>query len=117
MALENKWVGYLQRGYLQIKNSILNRVRSSVPEITDFSESNILVIIVSMFSGMVEQLNYYIDQLLRESFVTTARRYTSLVRHARTFDYRIKAANPASTVLVVTFLKAGEPYYLLPGQE
>ena len=116
MALENKWVGYLQRGYLQIKNSILNRVRSSVPEITDFSESNILVIIVSMFSGMVEQLNYYIDQLLRESFVTTARRYTSLVRHARTFDYRIKAANPASTVLTVTFIKNGEPYNLQTGE-
>jgi hypothetical protein len=107
MALKNQWVGYVQRGYLDIKNSILNKIRVNVPELTDFSESNIFVIITSIFAGLIEQINYYIDQLMRESFLVTARRYTSLIRHARMFDYRVKAANPASTVLTVTFFKSG----------
>jgi hypothetical protein len=116
MALTNKWVGYLDRGYTQIKQSILNRVRVNVPEITDYSESNIFVIITSILAGLVEQLNYYIDQLLRESFIVTARRYTSVVRHSRMFDYRIKAANPASTIITIEFLKNGAPYVLQNGQ-
>lgn len=116
MPLKNNWVGYLERGYLQIKQSILNRVRVKVPEITDFSESNIFVIITSIMAGLVEQLHYYIDQLMRESFIVTARRYTSVVRHARMFDYRIKASFPSSTVLTLDFIKNGEPYTLQSGE-
>lgn len=116
MALKNKWVGYIQRGYLDIKNSVLNRIRTDVPEITDFSESNIFVIITSIFAGLVEQINYYIDQLMRESFISTARRYTSMVRHSRLFDYRIKAANPASTLLTVEFFKNNTPLVLGSGE-
>lgn len=117
MPQKNKWVGYTQRGYLEIKQSILNKVRTHVPEQTDFSESNIFVIIVSIFAGLVEQLNYYIDQLMRESFVPTARRYSSLVRHSRVFDYRIKAANPASVDVTITLYKDGEPYTLQTGEQ
>lgn len=116
MALKNKWVSYLDRGYLQIKQSILNRLRTIMPEYSDFSESNIFVIISSIVAGLVEQIHYYIDQLLRESFITTARRYTSVVRHSRLFDYRIKAANSASTVLTLVFKKAGEQYFLGSGE-
>lgn len=114
--LENKWVSYTQRGYFQIKQSIVNRVRSSVPEQTDLSESNIFVILISIFSGLVEQINYYIDQLLRESFVTTARRYSSLVKHSRLFDYRIKAASPAFVDVLITLKKEGETYTLQEGE-
>lgn len=117
MGLKNNWVGYVERGYYDIKQSILNRVKASVPEITDFSESNIFVIIISVFAGLIEQVNYYIDQLMRESFLPTARRYTSAVNLTRIIDYRIKAANPASTDLRVTLLNASdEPYSIQYGQ-
>lgn len=117
MKFENNWVGYLERGYYQIKQSILNRVRIKVPEITDFSETNIFVIIISIFAGLVEQINYYIDQLARESFITTARRYSSVVKLSRLIDYRLRAANPASTDLTVKLLDSEEDeFHLSPGQ-
>ena len=104
MKINNPWVGYLDRSYLQIKNSLLQRLGEKVPEVTDHSESNILVIILSMFSGVAEMLNYYIDNMAREAFITTARRYSSVVRHTRLIDYRIKAAIPSTTDLTLTFL-------------
>lgn len=103
MKLTNKWVGYLDRSYLQIKNSVLDRLGQLVPEMTDHSESNIMVILVSIFSGIGESLNYYIDNMAREAFLPTARRYSSAVRHARLIDYRIKAAIPATVDVRVRF--------------
>lgn len=104
MPLQNQWVTYLNRSHLQIKNSILNRLGDLVPEVTDHSESNILVIIISIFSGIAEMLNYYIDNMAREAFITTARRYSSVVKHTRLIDYRIKSALPASVDLNISFL-------------
>jgi len=102
MALKNQWVGYLNRSYQQIKSSLLTRLGETVPEVTDHSESNILVVIISMFSGVTEQLNYYIDNMAREAFISTARRFSSLVKLTRLIDYRIKAAVPASVDLLLT---------------
>lgn len=76
------------------------------PEITDHSESNILVVIISMFSGVAEMINYYIDNMAREAFITTARRYSSVVKHTRLIDYRIKSSIPASTNIQVTYLNS-----------
>lgn len=95
----NQWVGYLDRSYEQIKASVLSRVATSTPEITDFSEGNILVVIVSMFSGIAEMLNYYIDNMAREAFVETARLFSSMVNLVKLIDYRIKSAIPASVDL------------------
>lgn len=106
MQLFNPWVGYLERSHLQIKNSVLQRLGEAVPEITDHSESNILVIIISIFSGVAEMLNYYIDNMAREAFITTARRYSSVVKHTRLIDYRIKAMIPASVDIQLSFKDA-----------
>jgi len=57
MALNNPWVGYITRSYKQIKSELLNRLGIAVPEITDHSPSNIMVIILDMFSGIAEMLN------------------------------------------------------------
>lgn len=111
MAAENTWVTYLNRSYKSIKASILSRMQSIVPEITDHSESNILVIIIGAFAGLVEQLNYYIDNVARETYISTARRYSSLIKLTRLIDYRVRA-NIGSTVdLVVTAVDgSGNPF-------
>jgi len=110
MALENTWVTYLHRSYKSIKASILTRMQTEVPEITDHSESNIFVIIINAFAGLVEQLNYYVDSVARESFVTTARKYSSLVKLTRLIDYRIKAKIGSVVDLKITAVDtSGDP--------
>ena len=99
MALLNPWVGYIDRSYEQIKAALLQRLGLSNPEITDHSESNILIILLGIFAGIAEMLGYYIDNMAREAFLETARRYTSVVKIAKQLDYRVKAINPAGVTI------------------
>jgi len=111
MFITQNWVGYLDRSYQQIKNSLLARLVVNNPEISDHTESNILIILLSMFAGVGEMLNYYIDNMAREAFLATARKYVSVVRHAKFIDYAIKASTSAF-VDVVFSLKDGSGAYV-----
>jgi hypothetical protein len=113
MPLQNPWVGYLSRSYQAIKQSIFSRVKNNAPEITDFSESNPLVILIGMFSGIAEMLGYYIDNMARETFVSTNRRFASAVKNTKLIDYRIKAAIPSAVDLLITLKDASNNDYTL----
>lgn len=114
MALQNTWVTYLNRSYKSIKASITTRMKSVVPEITDHSESNVFIIIINAVAGLFEQLNYYIDQVARESYISTARRYSSLIKLTRLIDYRVKAKIGATVDLRITAVNStGVPVNLV----
>jgi hypothetical protein len=49
-------------------------------------------------------VNYYIDQMARESFIGTARRYTSVVKLSKLNNYNIKARWYASVDLLFTLV-------------
>ena len=108
MATSNPWLTPYQRSFNDIKDKILQELRVQVPEITDLTEGNIFVLIISIFAAMVEVLHYYIDNAGREAFVTTARRYSSLYKHAKLVDYKVKAAVPPSVDLTL-YLKDDKP--------
>lgn len=110
MIINNSWVGYLTRSYIDIKKSIIKRLSTYTPEITDFSEGNPLVILVSIFAGIAEMLGYYIDNQARESFIITARKYASVRLHAQGLDYHVRAAYPATAdILFKTVNNSGVP--------
>lgn len=102
-TVNNPWVNYVTRSYQQIKQSLLTQLAVNNPEITDYSESNILIVIISMFSGIAEMLGYYIDNMAREAFIATARRFPSMVKLVKLLDYRIKAAYPSTADVLFTF--------------
>lgn len=112
MAIKNPWVGYLNRSYDQIKQAVINKLPANVPEVTDHSEGNLLIKIVGIFAGIAEMLNHYIDNVARESFITTARKFSSVVKLTRLIDYRIKAAIPSSTDLTLYFKDGANPFIL-----
>lgn len=114
MRLTNGWVGYITRSYSQIKSSLINRLTTLVPELTDHSESNLMIRIISMFAGLGEQFHYYIDNIARESYISSARRYSSMVKLVKLVDYRIHASIPASVDLTLTFNIPLPANYTLP---
>lgn len=96
MTLTQNWVGYLDRSFEQIKQSCIVQLGLTTPEISDYNESNPLIIILSMFSGIGEMLNLYIDSMAKEAFIGTLRRYSSAVKLVKLIDYNIHAMNPST---------------------
>lgn len=99
----NPWVGFLDRTYTQIKASCIQRLTTNTPEITDLSEGNPLIILLSMFSGIAEILHLYLDRGLRNLYYTKTLRWDYLVRLASNIDYNISVARPSSVDLTLLF--------------
>lgn len=96
--MTNPWIGYGDRSYLQIKNQIITKLQNpiyGVTEITDYNDTNPFIKKVSIWSGLMEQLGYYVDKKGREAFLLTARLYRSAVLHARESNYRVRGVIPA----------------------
>lgn len=114
MGLINDFVGYTDRTYEQIRDSVLTKFGYLVPEITDHTESNPWVEGISVWSGMTEMIGYYLDRRSIEVFITKARKFESGVKIARLFDYRPRGVLAASVDLVFTLNAAAPLNILIP---
>lgn len=107
MGITNKWLNPYQRSYQQIKAKLVESLMGlKDPQgqklITDYSEGNILIIILSLFAAIAEVLHYYVDNMARETFLSTARRYDSVVKHGALVDYHARAAIAATVDVVLS---------------
>ncbi len=107
MNITNPWLNPYHRSFHQIKQRLVEGLKSITDKdgnqlITDVSEGNILVLIISMFAAIAEVLHYYIDTKIREFFLSTARRYTSVQALGSLVGYYPKAAIAATVDLVLT---------------
>jgi len=91
MKISTNWVGYIDRTASAIRSSVLKALSTNVPELTDRSSSNLLIILIDIFAGVSELLNYYIDTTARELFLPTARRFSSVLKQAFLVNYNGKA--------------------------
>lgn len=107
MGITNKWLNPYQRSYQQIKAKLVESLMGlKDPQgqklITDYSEGNILIIILSLFAAIAEVLHYYVDNMARETFLSTARRYDSVVKHGALVDYYARAAIAATVDVILS---------------
>lgn len=110
----NPWIGYINRSYSSIKQILLEKLATKAPEVTDHSESNILVIILSFFAGIGESFHYYLDNLAREAFIGQASRYSSAVSLVKMIDYRIKSKISAKVDIELSLLDTAGNLLALP---
>lgn len=108
------WVDYIDRTYQQYKSSILTRLQTEMPEMTDHSDSNPLVKMVGVWSGLMENIQYYIDNMARELFSSSARLYSSLVKIATAQDYAIKSYVAASSDVTFTLSQVHTSDVIIP---
>lgn len=100
--MSNPWLTPYQRSYEDIKNKLVSQLKLNIPEITDYSEGNIFIILISLYAAIAEVIHYYIDNTARELFFSSCRKYDSLVKHSRLVDYHIKCAIASSVDVIIS---------------
>jgi len=70
--MNNPFLSYAERSYLSIKQAIIDKIKNpiiGIPEITDYSEGNDFIKQTGIWSGISEQLGYYLNKKARERFI------------------------------------------------
>lgn len=96
MELKSGWLGYIDRTHEQIMAAIKSRMPIKCPEITDLTDSNPMIKLASIYAGIAELLNYYIDSNAEEVYLSTANFYESGIKIAEMLGYRPHLSVPAS---------------------
>ncbi|HET8988392.1 MAG TPA: hypothetical protein VFN43_07755, partial [Humibacillus sp.] len=112
---------YLARDYEALRSRLLDRLATLLPDWTDRNAADPAVMLVELFAALGDRLAYWQDAVAVEAYLGTARRRTSVRRHARLLDYIVHEGCSARTLLAFTTdsdltLPGGTPVTDLPVQ-
>ncbi len=88
-ALPVPEIDYLARDYAGFRRLMLDRLSLLMPDWRPSPPVDWPVAVVEAVAAVADQLSYYQDAVATEAYVGSARRRTSVRRHARLLDYRM----------------------------
>lgn len=80
---------YLARDYARFRRLMLDRLSVLMPEWRGRNPADTAVTLVELLAYVGDQLSYQQDAVATEAYLGTARKRTSLRRHARLMDYAV----------------------------
>lgn len=80
-------IDYLAKDYASFRQLMLDRMSAFMPSWKERSPADLGVALVELFAYVGDYLSYQQDAIATESYIGTARRRTSIRRHARLVDY------------------------------
>jgi len=80
---------YLAKDYHGFRGLMLDRLAQVTPRWRERNAADQQVMLVELLAYVGDQLSYFQDAVATEAYLGTARRRTSLHRHARLLDYRV----------------------------
>ncbi len=84
---EGPAIDYLAKDYASFRKLILDRLAVLLPDWQERSPADLGVALVELLAYAGDYLSYYQDAVATEAYLGTARRRTSIRRHARLLDY------------------------------
>lgn len=90
-------VDYLAKDYSSFRRLMLDRLAQVVPDWSSRTPADLGVTLVELLAYAGDQLSYFQDAVATEAYLATARRRTSLRRHAVLVDYAVHEGSNART--------------------
>jgi len=89
-------INYTNREFTEIRQDLLEMAERFYPDtFQDFSEASFGAMMLDAVAYVGDQLNFYLDYNINESFLDTSFQYSNVVRHGRALGY--KAPGRSST--------------------
>lgn len=98
---EEPQIDYLAKDFASFRRVILDRLALLMPEWKDRSPADLAITLVELIAYVGDQLSYRQDAVATEAYLETARRRTSVRRHALLVDYPMHDGCNARTWLHV----------------
>ena len=92
---------YTSRDYFSIKEDLLARAESVLPEWTSRDASDFGMLLVDLWAYMGDVLHYYIDRAAQEAFLSTATQRSSILAIASLLDYTPTGRTPATATITL----------------
>jgi hypothetical protein len=105
-------INYLAKDYASFKRVMLDRLSLLVPDWTERNPADLGIVLVELLAYVADHLSYQQDAVATEAYLGTARRRSSVRRHARLVDYSLFEGSN-SRVWVQIRLKPGRDNVLL----
>lgn len=99
---------YLARDYEALRTRLLDRLSTLLPDWTDTNPADPAVMMVELFAAVGDRLASWQDAAAVEAYLGTARRRTSVRRHARLLGYRVHEGCSARVLLAFTTPSAAD---------
>jgi hypothetical protein len=94
-------IDYLAKDFQSFRSLMLDRLSLLAPGWTERSTPDVGIALVELLAYVADELSYRQDAVATEAYLQTARRRTSLRRHARLVDYAVhEGANARAWVRV-----------------
>jgi hypothetical protein len=90
-------IDYLAKDYASFRRLMLDRLAVLLPDWDERNPADVGVALVELLAYAADQLSYRQDAVATEAYIGTARRRTSLRRHARLVDYSMHEGCNART--------------------
>jgi len=103
-------INYLAKDYASFRQLILDRMSFLLPDWKGRSPADLGITIAELIAYMGDELSYWQDGVATEAYLNTARKRTSLRRHALLVDYRISEGRNARSWLQLDV--SGGPFEL-----
>src|SRR5918999_1520627 len=110
---ESPAIDYLAKDFGSFRSLMLDRLSLLAPGWTERTAADAGVALVELLAYVADELSYRQDAVATEAYLATARRRTSLRRHARLVDYVVHEGSNARAW--ARFRVAGEGLTLLRG--
>lgn len=95
-------IDYLARDYASFRRLMLDRLSLRMPRWSERNPADIGVAVVEVLAYAADHLSYYQDAVATEAYLGTARRRTSVRRHATLLDYAMHEGCNARVWVQVT---------------
>ena len=82
-------INYTNREFSSIREDLLDMAERFYPDtFQDFSEASFGAIVLDAAAYVGDQLNFYLDYNVNETFLDTAFQYNNILRHGRILGYK-----------------------------
>lgn len=83
------------RDYEGFRNSMIEMLKVKIPEYSDFSQSDVGIVLIELLAYNLDLLSFYNDKVANELFLETAMERGSVARLSSMLGYKLRESSPS----------------------